>query len=204
MSVLQVQTPPMRYLLVVFCFLSLVSLGQELELKNISRERNPITPSQVALDALKPIEFHKLKELRVETSKGSFYRKYELESELYNGWALLIYKVNEHKYRYMKIEKGLVVWQIGFYDNGDLDLDFRGKDGVNYGIQRMWRKGGSKYIDTYFLEGAIQHGMQYRWAENNTLAEESKYENGSLIYRLQFDQHQKVIKSEGLIPDKYR
>jgi hypothetical protein len=154
----------MKCLLVVFFFLSVACSGQQADLENISRERNPITPSQVELDALKPIEFNKLKELRVETSKGSFYRKYELESELYNGWALLIYKANEHKYRYMKIEKGLVVWQIGYYDNGDLDLDFRGKDGVNYGIQRMWRKGGTKYIDTYFLEGAIQHGMQYRWA----------------------------------------
>ena len=47
----------------------------------------------------------------------------------------------------------------------------------------MWRGDGSPYIDNFFLEGGIMHGVQKRWYSDYRLALESEYEKGKLIYK---------------------
>lgn len=131
-------------------------------------------------------------------------RYYTLKNQPYSGWALQLFENNEHKYRYMKFEQGLTVWQIGYYDNGDLDLDFHLKDGVNCGSQRMWRKHGAKYIDTYMAEGGKQEGIQLRWHANNILAREAMFDNGKAVYEVLFNTQGAVTKTSGKVPEKYR
>jgi len=119
-----------------------------------------------------------------------------LDGQVFNGWTYQIFEDNEHRYRYTKYEKGKKVWQIGYYANGVLDHDFHVLNGKNKGSQRMWREDGTPYIDNFFLEGGIMHGVQKRWYSGNRLAMESKYENGTLIYKKEYDESGKLINEE--------
>ena len=131
-------------------------------------------------------------------------RIYSNKNGLYNGWAVKVFSDTEHKYRYTKFEEGLSTWQIGYFDNGDLGHDFHMKDGKNYGSQRMWHKGGTLYIDTYFLEGAVQHGKQLRWYGNGVLARDALYDNNQLVFEVEFDLEGNPTKKTGKLPTKYK
>lgn len=168
----------------------------------VPREREAKTPTQLDLDNLKPIKFKLLNETKEELDSFNTVRVYHLEGEIYNGWALQIFEGSKHKYRYLKFEDGLISWQIGFYDTGELDHDFHMQDGMNYGSQRMWLRNGHFYIDTYFLEGEIQHGKQYRWYTNNKLAEESEFYQGKLIYRIKYNMDGNLVEHTGQVPSR--
>lgn len=49
-------------------------------------------------------------------------------------------------------------------------------------------KNGNLYIDTYFSEGRIQHGDQYRYYANGQLQWRSAYNHGLIISQSCFDQ----------------
>ena len=104
----------------------------------------------------------------------------------------------------MLIDDGLVVWQVGYYDTGEIDHDFHMKNGFNMGSQRMWNKGGGLYIDTYFLEGGIQHGPQKRWYGNGQLAMDAFFRNGTPIYEVLFDTDGTVVNAKGKLPEAYQ
>ena len=68
----------------------------------------------------------------------------------------------------------------------------------------MWFEGGMPYIDTYFLEGGIQHGPQFRWYGDGTMARDGVYEYGELVYEVLFDKSGQITERKGDVPQKYR
>lgn len=164
----------------------------------------PATPAKEALDQIATFLFDSLTVTMDKSDKMKSIRIYSDENGLYNGWAVKVFSDTEHKYRYTKFEEGLSIWQIGYFDNGDLGHDFHMKDGKNYGSQRMWRKGGGLYIDTYFLEGGVLHGPQLRWHGNGTLSRDALFDKGQMVYEILFDQQGQPTKKEGKLPDKYQ
>lgn len=148
---------------------------------------NPKTPSQKALESASHI-----KDDDLNVVDGKSY----LEDELFSGWTAQIFKDNPHRYRYTMYNKGKKVWQIGYFENGQLDHDFHVFQDKNKGSQRMWREDGSPYIDNFFLEGGILHGIQKRWYSNHRLAMESKYEHGVQLYKKEFNKSGHMMRQE--------
>jgi hypothetical protein len=119
-----------------------------------------------------------------------------LRDQIFEGWTYQIFPDNDHRYRYILYKKGRKVWQIGYFANGILDHDFHVYHDKNKGSQRMWRANGSPYIDNFFLEGGILHGIQRRWYADYRLAMESKYEEGRLIYKKEYDETGNLINKK--------
>jgi antitoxin component YwqK of YwqJK toxin-antitoxin module len=148
---------------------------------------NPKTPLQKDL-----IEVSRINNDSLKFQNGTAY----LNGRIFDGWTYQVFENNDHRYRYTKFENGKKVWQIGYYANGILDHDFHVFNDKNKGSQRMWRGDGSPYIDNFFLEGGIMHGVQKRWHSDNKLAMESKYDEGKLIYKKEYDELGNFINPE--------
>ena len=80
-----------------------------------------------------------------------------------------------------------MIRRTAYYDNGQIDSDFRQKDCKNYGPSRMWLYDGNLYIDEFYIAPGIRHGIQRQFHANGTLARETKMDNGKVIYQKQFD-----------------
>lgn len=145
----------------------------------------PMTPSQGILMQESKVHIDSL-----HLNNGRAF----LKDTSFSGWTYQIFENNEHRYRYTKFENGFKVWQIGYYENGVLDHDFHVLNNENKGSQRMWRSDGSPYIDNYFLEGGILHGVQKRWYADYQLAMESKYDEGKLIYKYEYDKKGNLLR----------
>ena len=171
----------MRYIL-SFCLIATLCSNIQAQLIDVPNEvpygTNPKTPSKVSLDRIAEVNY----EVLVKTHSTFLFN-----NKAFNGWAIQIYDNNDHKYRYTKYLAGKAVWQIGYFDNGDIGHDFHILDGENYGSQRMWRKGGIGYIDTYFQRGGHQHGKQMRWHSNGQLEWVAEYQSGLLISEIKYD-----------------
>ncbi len=114
---------------------------------------------------------------------------YYLKGSLYTGWACEVIPDNVHKYRYEQFENGKMIRRIAYYDNGQLDADFRMKNCKNFGPSRMWMRDGKMYIDNYYISPGIMHGFQKRWYDNGVLAKESNFDAGKLIYEKAYDRN---------------
>ena len=88
-----------------------------------------------------------------------------------------------------------MVWRIGYYVTGKIDVDFRIKNCKNYGPSRMWFEEGGMYLDEFFIKPGIKHGIHRRWYDNQTLAREAKYNMGNLLYEKEYKRNGK-LKSE--------
>lgn len=152
--------------------------------QKVPYEPNPVTPLQEDLIKVSETNFDSLIVIN-----GITYQN----KKVFSGWAYQIYKDNSHRYRYTKFNAGKKVWQIGYYESGNIDHDFHIYKDENMGSQRMWRDDGSLYIDNYFLEGGVLHGVQKRWYVDNRLAVESKYDKGILIYKREYDKSGNLI-----------
>jgi hypothetical protein len=166
---------------------------------------NPETPTQQELEEKMPIVYDSLFVTdSTINDKGRVVRLHKINGKRFNGWAKQVFQDNDHRDRYTKIENGIVVWQIGYYANGQLDHDFHMKDGFNVGSQRMWRSNGDPYLDSYYLEGGVPDGIHKRWHADNILARMATFENGDLIYEVNYDQNGNVTRSTGKAPKKNR
>ena len=154
---------------------------------NVPYGFNPKTPSQKDLKKVSRTNNDSLKFLN-----GTAY----LSDRIFDGWTYQIFENNDHRYRYIKYEKGKKVWQIGYFASGVLDHDFHVFNDKNKGSQRMWRGDGTPYIDNFFLEGGVLHGVQKRWYSDNRLALESEYNKGTLVYKKEYDELGNLINEE--------
>lgn len=111
---------------------------------------------------------------------------YYLNGELFTGWACLTLE-GPHKFRYGQYVNGKMIRRIAYYDNGQIDGDFRLKDCKNYGPSRMWLYNGKPYIDEYYNPEGVKQGIQKQWHDNGNLAREAKYVNDSLIYEKRYN-----------------
>ena len=166
--------------------------------------QNPKTPSKGSLDILHLIPFDALSIEVRKRDDGKQIRVYSKDNKLFDGWTLQLFNDNEHRFRYTHYADGLADWQIGYFDNGELDHDFHMKNGVNCGSARMWQKGGCLYIDTYFLEGGINHGPAYAWHENCVLSRDALFDKDRMVYEVKFDSEGEIVEKNGAIPDKYK
>ena len=167
-------------------------------------EKNPKTPSKEYLESLDLVPFEALTIDKIKTKSGQRIRNYKKDSQLFNGWTIQKFNKNEHRFRYTHYTMGFADWQIGYFDNDELDHDFHMKDGVNCGSARMWQKGGCLYIDTYFLEGGIGDGPAYAWYENCRLSRDALLDNGRILYEVKFDHEGNIIEKQGEVPEKYK
>lgn len=158
--------------------------------------RNPYTPPRDSLEIWCTVEADLLTRVRKEQQDGCDL--YYLGDVLYTGWACQMYAGTEHKYRYTQFEQGKLVWQIGYYDSGQLDADFRMQDCKNSGSSRMWLADGSLYIDEYYSPPGIKQGVQKQWHANTVLAREAEYESGKLVYEERYDTSGNLIGRTGL------
>ena len=149
-----------------------------------------------SLDVYCSINIQQLK--RVVKTDTNRYDKYLLNNDLFTGWACQVFNDIEHQYRYMLIQDGQLVRQIGYFENGQLDHDFRIKNGKNQGSSRMWRSDGLPYIEEYYNQFGNMDGIQKRWHAGKVLAREALYKNGTLIYDICYDQNGNVTKQTGV------
>ena len=164
----------------------------------------PATPSKESLDMLNLIPFEALNIEMRKSKGGNQIRIYTKDNMLFDGWTIQLFKDNEHRFRYTHYANGLADWQIGYFDNGELDHDFHMKNGMNCGSARMWQKGGCLYIDTYFLEGGINDGPAYAWYENCVLSRDALFDKDRMVYEVKFDREGNIVEKYGEIPEKYK
>lgn len=169
----------------------------------VPREVNPETPGFELLMAGVDIQFNSLVEHVQKLDAYKTTRTYSLSGVPFTGWAYQEFHDSEHRHRFTLMRDGFPEWQIGYFDDLGLGHDFHMKDGYNFGSQKMWHKGGDPYIDTYFLEGELQHGPQKRWTGKN-LVRDALFENGTLIYDVTFDLQGNIIEVEGSLPSNYQ
>ena len=74
------------------------------------------------------------------------------------------------------------------------------KDGKSLGSSRMWSEDGNPYIDEYFIEPGLAHGIQKRWHANRVLARETFFEYGKMIYELLYNEAGNLIETKGKVP----
>ena len=158
--------------------------------------RNPSTPPQDSLDQICSIAYDSLQ--RIPKSHPDSSDLYLLRKARFSGWACHIFSDTEHKFRYTQYDGGVLIWQIGYYANGQLDHDFRMRQGKSMGSERMWRGDGHPYIDYYYSAPGVPHGIHRRWHTNNMLAREALFEHGLLIYEHLYDQNGKLLESKGM------
>ena len=194
-----------RAILVLQMIILLSACGLESRIASeVPYGESPTMPSQEVLDQLVSVPYQSLEVREDRSNPQKRIRTYYLDGELFSGWSKQIFLDSDHRYRYVKYENGIAVWQLGFYDNGNPDVDFHMKDAYNCGSQRMWLKEGSLYVDSYFLEGGIPHGKQMRWHFNGALARDALFNQGEVVYEVLFDQEGGITERKGEVPEKYK
>ena len=154
--------------------------------------RHPYTPSLDSLLNWCSLDASKLHRSGPDGSQQLII--YTLESEPFTGWACTTDHGDSHKYRFTEYEHGQLIWQLGYFANGQLDHDFRMKDGSSIGSERMWRENGDPYIDHFYSAPGIMHGIQLRWYADSVLAREAVFDHGILISEKLFDKQGMLLE----------
>ena len=173
-------------------------VGQE----DTSSTLHPKTPSQEYLETLCEIDATELRR-QVEPNAISTV-EYFFGDQLYSGWACQVFTDTDHRYRFSRYENGVLVRQIGYFDNGNLGHDFSMQNGNSIGSERMWRRDGNPYVRNYYLAPGVKHDYQRRWEAGGHLVYEALFEKGKEIYAVSFDGDGNVISGRGDVPEKWR
>lgn len=155
--------------------------------ESVPYHRNPEVPSQELLEANVTQNSEELEIKNEVNATGNGRTIYYKDGELFSGWIFMEFPGNEHCCRYILLEKGLPLWQIGYFDNGQLDHDFHLKNGKDIGHQRMWHRDGTPYIDHFKNEAGNMEGKQWRWHPNGQVWWEAEYVKGELFSEKHFD-----------------
>ena len=185
--------------------LAIASCGQRSSsLNEVPYGENPVLPGMDELESLSELDFSELTVIDIELNEERSGKMHVLNGKPYIGWVRQLFPENEHRFRYMLMEDGLIAWQVGYYDDGTPDMDFHMKNGLGKGSQRMWYKSGGLYVETYYKDGGIQHGPQKRWYGNGKLAMDAMFENGEPVYEVLFDKDGSVVNAKGDLPEEYK
>lgn len=145
------------------------------------------SPSKDSLDQLCSVDIKDI--VRIQKDSLNPCDLYYYQGQLLTGWGCEIIPNHPHKFRFEGFEKGRMIWRVSYYDNGQIDGDFRMKDCKNYGPSRMWLYNGDLYIDEFYAAPGIKHGVQRQWHSNGVLARESLYDNGTQIQQKTYDRN---------------
>jgi len=166
------------------------------ELLKVPYDHNPETPSQLVLDSLAVLPMDSLVKKDVEITQDRKQVFYTLNDRAYTGWATENLLSSHNRIRYYQIDSGFVNWQIGYFDNGQLDCDFHALDGFNHGSQRMWSRDGTPYVNLNSIMDK-KHGLQQRWHPNGQLDWQAEYVNDSLLYEVKYTPEGKIKSFDG-------
>lgn len=193
----------MKYVLFLMLLNGLTSCGFNPETHEVQRvllevpySQHPETPSQLLLDSLALVPMDSLAKKEVVIVQDCKQVFYTLNNKAYTGWAKEDFLSSHNRIRYYQIDSGLVNWQIGYFDNGQLDCDFHALNGFNHGSQRMWFRDGTPYINHNATIGK-KHGLQQRWHPNGQLDWQAEYVNDSLIYEVKYSPEGKIKHFDG-------
>lgn len=176
----------------------------DVNLDEIDRGLNPRSPSQKVLKAANPVGHRTLNVEHMQTAEGRTQRVFLSNGKRYNGWTVDVNMQADVRTKYFKYVNGLVEWQVGFFDTGELTIDQRKKDGLNYGHSRFWNKRGEVYISGFYSEPGKAHGPQKSWFKDGSIARDGLYEHGELIYDVMFDESGQITEHQGTLPKKYQ
>lgn len=103
----------------------------------------------------------------------------------YTGKA--IFPIEDHhgaekRFEYL-LEDGRIVRQVGFFEDGSISRDFNFRAGKEHGKFVMYYSNGQRYIEQYFIDGALE-GKIYRWDREGNLLEEAIYSRGKLVKQI--------------------
>ena len=169
--------------------------------EEVPYHRNPHTPSLSDLQAVSKVEASELVSQMLFDEKGHGINIFFKEDSLYSGWAYQLFPDTDHRYRFTLYQQGHSLWQIGYYDNGQIDHDFHQKNDKSMGSERMWNKDGSLYIDYFYSAPGKMDGIQQRWHGNGILAREAVYTKGEMVYEVLFDEEGNVVERKGEVPE---
>lgn len=158
--------------------------------------RDPETPKQSLLDSLAILRMDSLEIIEVEVLPDRKQHFYQFHQKPFSGWVKEDFKETHQRIRYYQIDSGFVNWQIGYFDNGQLDCDFHSLKGLNHGNQRMWSRDGTPYINTNSIMDK-KHGIQKRWHPNGELNWLAEYDSGKLVYEISYTPKGKIKKFDG-------
>ena len=174
------------------------------ESNNLSIEKTAfVYPSTPKLDSLKKWCSINYADLTI-TPKSDLtkYDSFSFNNQPFSGWACQIFEDHAHRYRYTQFKDGKRLRLVAYYVNGVIDSDFYTDWSMGYGTERMWMADGKPYIESYFVAPGVMHGLQRRWFSNNKVAREALYNQGVLVYELEYNKEGNLINSKGTIPTK--
>lgn len=176
----------------------------DVSLDEIDRGLNPRSPSQKLLKSANPVGHRTLNVEHMQNEEGRTQRVFLSNGKRFNGWSVDVNMQADVRTKYFKYVNGLVEWQVGFFDTGELTIDQRKTNGLNYGHTRFWNKKGEVYINGFYSEPGKAHGPQQSWFKDGTLARDGLYEHGEMLYDIMFDESGKITEHHGTLPKKYQ
>jgi antitoxin component YwqK of YwqJK toxin-antitoxin module len=195
----------MRFILIILIFISACGIPDDMDIpRDVPYGTYPPTPAFRALEKAVVLEHEALNSRKETFDEGGTRLLHFYEGAPFTGWVREFSPEDEHRYRFTRLEKGYEVWQIGYYQNRELDFDFHLMNGKKYGSQRSWRKDGTRLFDQFYQPEGVRHGHQRRWYANGRLAEDALYQHGQLIYSAELDSMGNLISSKGELPLRYR
>ena len=97
----------------------------------------------------------------------------------YTGWTRHILIDNAHRWRFQRFDRGWLVEQVSYYENGTADHHFHtDTTGRNVGSQRMWFDDGHPYLDQFHDAEGRLHGQQLRWNARDNLDWNTRFVHG--------------------------
>lgn len=166
----------------------------DLETMDVPYGKEPYTPTMEELEALDPVNVKDLQHLVVMVDTGVHIDVFFGDDEKgINGWVYQYFPYNEHMYRYMKLDEGVIIWQIGFYDTKELHHDYHFKKGKPFGRHREWLKNNKPLRDEFYVEGGEPDGLQQRWHHSGKIAEEKEYVNGQLLHQKRYNSRGEMV-----------
>lgn len=100
-------------------------------------------------------------------------------TKAYTGWTRQILVDSDHRWRFQRFERGWLVEQVSYYENGTADHHFHmDTAGHNVGSQRMWFDDGSPYLDQFHDAEGKLHGRQLRWTADGALDWDARFDHG--------------------------
>lgn len=158
----------------------------------------PSSPAQIELDHSCDVDASEIRRKNNKINGG--VDMYYVNDKAFSGWGCSVDPTNDHKYRYSLYKDGRLIWQVGYWANGQIDHDFRSKEGVSLGSQRMWMSDGWPYIENYYSAPEVKDGLWRRWFANHQIAYQAVFEEGQLIYEIEWDEGGNISNSQGQVP----
>jgi hypothetical protein len=159
---------------------------------------HPISPS---IDSLKngcSMSFSDL-EVSHKTADRN-YDSFSFQNSAFSGWACQTFEGKARKYKFNHFKNGKSIRQVAYFVNGAIESDNYLDWSQGFASERSWMANGKPFTENYYSSPATRHGLQRKWFSNGLLAKETLYDNGLIIYELEYNREGELIISKGAVP----